>query len=99
LIAPLLFISLAENAFKHGVSNNKPSFVHIDINASGEQIRCLIRNSHFPKDKQDKSGSGIGLVNLRKRLDLLYTENYKLTYGQHDETYSCELTIKLSDKP
>ena len=99
LIAPLLFISLAENAFKHGISASKPSFVHIEIIATQEQIKCLIRNSFFPKDKHDKSGSGIGLVNLRKRLDLLYPENYELTCGHLDETYSCELIINISDKP
>ena len=98
-IAPLLFISLAENAFKHGVSNAKPSFVHIEIIAAGKQIRCLIKNSFFPKDKQmDKSGSGIGLINLRKRLDLLYPENYELTCGQLEETYSCELILHLIDQ-
>ena len=96
-IAPLLFIAPAENAFKHGVSNSKPSFVHIAIVAGEKQIKCLIKNSFFPKDKQqDKSGSGIGLVNLRKRLDLLYPENYELICRQTAEMYSCELTINVS---
>jgi sensor histidine kinase YesM len=95
-IAPLLFISPVENAFKHGVSNSKPSFIHVGINASGNQIRCSIRNSYFPKDGMDKSGSGIGLINLQKRLDLLYPGNYKLTSEQSDETYCCELTLNLS---
>jgi sensor histidine kinase YesM len=98
LIAPLLFISPVENAFKHGVSNSKPSFVHLEITAVGQQVRCLIRNSFFPKDQHDKSGSGIGLVNLRKRLDLLYSGNYELTCKQIDDTYSCELSIHLSEK-
>jgi len=95
LIAPLLFISPVENAFKHGVSNSKPSFIHIKIVTTGNQIRCLIRNSFFPKDTLDKSGSGIGLINLQKRLDLLYPDNYKLTSEQSGETYSCELTLNL----
>jgi len=95
-IAPLLFISPVENAFKHGVSNSRPSFVHIEITANGKQIKCLIRNSLFPKDKQDKSGSGIGLTNLKKRLDLLYPENYELTCEQSDEVYSCALTLLLT---
>ena len=98
MIAPLLFISPVENAFKHGVSNSRSSFVHIDIVATGKQIKCLILNSYFPKDKQDKSGSGIGLSNLKKRLDLLYPGNYELTFGQKDETYSFFLEINLPDK-
>ena len=61
LIAPLLFISLVENAFKHGVSNNKPSFIHLDIHQEGAEVVCTIVNSYFPKSPdQDKSGSGIG---------------------------------------
>ena len=98
-IAPLLFISPVENAFKHGVSNSRPSFVHIEIVATGKQIRCLIRNSLFPKNKQDKSGSGIGLINLKKRLDLLYPENYELHSEQSDKTYSCELVLNLPEEP
>ena len=93
LIAPLLFISLVENAFKHGVSNSRPSFIHIEIIADKNKISCLIKNSFFPKDEQDKSGSGIGLVNLKKRLDLLYPDNYELTCKQTDEMYSCTLTL------
>ena len=94
LIAPLLFISPVENAFKHGVSNSKPSFIHIEITATEKQIVSSIRNSFFPKDKQDKSGSGIGLVNLRKRLELLYPDDFELTCTQSDDTYSCELILK-----
>ena len=95
LIAPLLLISLVENAFKHGVSNNKPSFIHIEIIADKNKISCLIKNSFFPKDEQDKSGSGIGLVNLKKRLDLLYPDNYELTCKQTDEMFCCELILKI----
>jgi LytS/YehU family sensor histidine kinase len=94
LIAPLLFISLIENAFKHGVSNSKPSFIHIVLTTDEKQINCTIRNSYFPKDEKDKSGSGIGLVNLKKRLDLLYPGNYQLTCLQSDETYSSTLIIE-----
>ncbi|MDH6304870.1 sensor histidine kinase YesM [Parabacteroides sp. PF5-5] len=95
-IAPLLFISLVENAFKHGVSNNKPSFIHIEIAADSKEVFCSIRNSYFPKNEQDKSGSGIGLVNLRKRLNLIYPGMYSFTYGQEEDHYTCKLELKLS---
>ena len=79
-VAPLLFISLIENAFKHGVSHNKPSF---------------IRNSDFPKDNgQDKSGSGIGLQNLSRRLELLYPSHHIFTYGQKGDEYVCLLELQ-----
>lgn len=66
-MAPLLFIALIENAFKHGVSNTQPSFVHIDISVDDDSHRiiCRIENSCFPKGSDDKSGSGIGLDNLK----------------------------------
>ena len=60
-IAPLLFISLIENAFKHGISPTEPSFIRIAIAETEDQIHCTIRNSNYPKTRTDKSGSGIGL--------------------------------------
>jgi sensor histidine kinase YesM len=93
LIAPLLFITLVENAFKHGVSNNKPSFIQIGITADSKEIVCHIRNSCFPKDDTDKSGSGIGLANLRKRLNLLYPGKYRFEYGPEGTDYVCKLEL------
>ena len=93
MIAPLLFISLVENAFKHGVSNSQPSFIQITIRQAGDAISCSIRNSYFPKTAGDKSGSGIGLSNLEKRLSLLYPECYHLAYGKEGENYVAHLVI------
>ena len=94
-MAPLLFISLIENAFKHGVSHNKPSFIDLKIHQEGTRIVCSIRNSHFPKDNgQDKSGSGIGLQNLSRRLELLYPSHHIFTYGQKGDEYVCLLELQ-----
>lgn len=96
-IAPLLLISLIENAFKHGISSDKPSFIHIRIEEKPqeEEIYCLIRNSYFPKKESDKSGSGIGLGQTRSRLELLYPGQYTWTYGPNaDNTvYSSILVL------
>ncbi|MHA7944212.1 sensor histidine kinase [Formosa sp. 3Alg 14/1] len=75
-IAPLLFISLIENAFKHGVSANKDSDIKINMSTEGRTVQFKIENANFPKQTDDKSGSGIGLQNLKKRLDLLYPNKY-----------------------
>lgn len=97
-IAPLLFISLIENAFKHGVSNNKPSYIHIDIHQEEKNVVCRIENSNFPKKvDQDKSGSGIGLVNLERRLALLYPGNHSFVCEQEGENYRCYLSITLNE--
>ncbi|RHJ79345.1 sensor histidine kinase [Parabacteroides sp. AM08-6] len=94
-VAPLLFISLIENAFKHGVSNSKPSFIHISVRQEGGRIICSIRNSYFPKNtEQDKSGSGIGLQNLCRRLELLYPSRHIFTYGQQGDVYNCILELQ-----
>ena len=94
-IAPLLFISLIENAFKHGVSPVQPSFIDIDIHEEEARIVCSIRNSCFPKDNErDKSGSGIGLHNLSRRLELLYPARHIFTYGEKEGIYTCRLELQ-----
>ena len=80
-IAPLIFISLIENAFKHGVSPTEQSFVHIEINATDHDINCRIENSNHPKSSQDRSGHGIGLNQVQRRLDLAYPNHYKWVKG------------------
>ena len=80
-ISPMLFISLIENAFKHGVSPSEKSFIRIRLSESPEDIRCDITNSFHPKSSLDKSGSGIGLDSLSRRLELLYPGKYEWTYG------------------
>ncbi len=73
-IAPLLMMPLVENAFKHGISGEAASepFVRIDIIAYEGTLGIIVANSDFPKTDTDRSGSGIGLDNLRRRLALLY---------------------------
>ncbi|NDV46652.1 sensor histidine kinase [Paludibacter sp. 221] len=95
LIAPMIFISLIENAFKHGVSHSQPSFIHVNIHQVEDRIVCLIKNSYFPKDESDKSGSGIGLENLHRRLDILYPHKHILRCDEKNNTYVCELIVPL----
>ncbi len=96
MIAPLLFISLIENAFKHGVSNSQPSFIDMEIRQKGNLVVCMIRNSYFPKDeKQDKSGSGIGIKNLRKRLELIYPNKHIFSSQVDGDNYYCMLEIQI----
>jgi LytS/YehU family sensor histidine kinase len=80
-IAPLLFISLVENAFKHGVSPSEPSFIHIHIESDEHKVVCDIQNSNHPKTADDNSGHGIGLRNVQRRLDLYYPDHYEWVHG------------------
>ncbi|MFA6335450.1 MAG: histidine kinase [Bacteroidales bacterium] len=94
LIAPLLFITLIENAFKHGISPTGESKIDILIELNElNTITCKIENSYYPKSDMDRSGSGIGLENLRKRLDLIYPGKYLLISERVDDMYVSQLTI------
>ena len=96
-IAPLIFISLIENAFKHGVSPTEQSFVHIEINATDHDINCRIENSNHPKSSQDRSGHGIGLNQVQRRLDLAYPNHYKWVKGTNEDgtIYTSAIHIDL----
>ena len=98
LVAPLLFIPLVENAFKHGVSNTRPSFIKILVDTSiPGRLDCIVENSNFPKKDNDRSGSGIGLTNLRRRLELLYPGKYDFQTGATADCFSAHLTIYLQN--
>lgn len=94
-VAPLLFITLIENAFKHGVSGDAPSFVKIvlEVGADTGRVECRIVNSYFPKRDNDRSGSGVGLENLRRRLGLLYPDKHTLYTGREGEVFVAEMTV------
>lgn len=96
-VAPLLFISLIENAFKHGVSSVEPSYIHISLfTETDKKVVCRITNSCFAKDGRDQSGSGIGLENLRKRLELLYPGKYSFEAAKVGNEYVARLEITVA---
>ncbi len=96
-VAPLIFISLIENAFKHGVSPVEPSFVHISITATEHDITCQIENSNHPKSSDDRSGHGIGLSQVQRRLELSYPGRYTWEKGVNKEgnIYTSTIHIQL----
>lgn len=96
-VAPLLFISLIENAFKHGISPTEPSFIIISIEERDDWVRCEILNSNHPKTSSDKSGSGIGLEQVKKRLELIYPGKYDWDISLNDSgtVYASLLSIKV----
>ena len=96
-VSPLLFISLVENAFKHGISPTEPSFVHITLTQKGKDLCVTIENSNYPKSEDDRSGHGIGLQQVQRRLDLAYYNRYEWTQNVSDDgtIYSSIVKIKL----
>lgn len=94
-IPPLIFIVFVENAFKHGISYNNRSYIHIsiEVSAEGDRVRYCVSNSKNPS-KWNTQG-GIGLDNVRKRLDLLFPKRYQLEIENITNQYSVELNIPV----
>ena len=91
-IPPLLFISFIENAFKHGVSYNNETVIDVRLCEMNGKILFTCDNS-LPRNKVLPAEGGVGLSNVRRRLDLLYGEDYSLRINQDDKTYSVNLII------
>ena len=92
MLPPLVLIVFVENAFKHGISYNGRSFINIGIEVADRRIICTVTNSRNPSQWK-KSRGGIGLDNVRKRLDLIYHDRYSLAIDQSEDTYSINLNI------
>ena len=106
-VPPLIFISFVENAFKHGVSYNKESFIEVEAmrykSDSGEcRLSYTCRNSKQLKSngngKKVSEASGVGLVNIRSRLDLMFGDNYKLDITDGDDEFIVKMDIPVYTK-
>jgi LytS/YehU family sensor histidine kinase len=94
-IAPMLLMTLIENAFKHGISNTAPSFILILSHISEGRLYATISNSLFPKKENDPRSGGIGLDNLSRRLDLIYGGEASMKVTQEEGAYTTKLEIPL----
>lgn len=92
-VPPLLFISFVENAFKHGVSYQKKSFIFVSLELYEGYVLFRCVNSNFGK-REDRC-HGIGLENVRKRLRLLYGERYTLSIREEDEYFDVYMTVPV----
>ena len=91
-IAPLLFISLVENAFKHGVSATAATTLSFSLKVEGNTVIFRSENTKIPTQESLYS-SGIGIDNLKKRLTLLYPERHQYTIEEKEGKYIAQLTI------
>jgi two-component system LytT family sensor kinase len=100
-IAPLLLINFIENAFKHGVKSGiDHSFVHVNLYIMDNILSVEIRNSKPSQNTnaglQIREDGGIGIRNVRRRLEMLYPNRHKLSIGDSTSTYHVHLNITLS---
>src|SRR5579863_3535501 len=92
-IVPLLLIAFIENAFKHGVANDPSMPIRLFINLDGANLHFYTENKKHMNNRDIEGG--IGLQNVKRRLDLLYTGKYKLDIQDKPDTYICELSLVL----
>ncbi len=91
-IAPLLYIILLENAFKHGIETlTENAFIHMNLYEDTDFIHFDIENNFDPNNLNESNG--IGLKNLKRRLSLLYKEKHELTVKKTNNTYKTALKI------
>lgn len=96
-IAPLLFVNLVENAFKHGNTADPSQSIEIIIRSDAEKVNCTTINH---SDHIEKKEGGVGLPNLRRRLELLYGADADLTTTISPEgIFTASLTVKDSSQP
>ncbi|NIJ51006.1 sensor histidine kinase [Dyadobacter arcticus] len=92
-IAPMLLIPLVENAFKHGDIQDHQHPLAISLQISGNNMQFDVENSKTDKNK-DEAG-GIGMVNVERRLNLIYPDRHSLQVRDETDRYSCELKLIL----
>lgn len=99
MIAPLLFITPIENVFKHGVHNYPDDKILISIKVEENMIICRTLNTLYAdyKDMPSEVG-GIGMQNLRRRLQLLYGDRAELSIKIRDDLYEVNLAIPLGEE-
>lgn len=93
-IAPMLLIPLIENAWKYGISMDKPSSVNLNIYVDEHQLIMVIENSIF-SDTNTEPGSGLGIPNVKHRLQMLYPGLHQLTVENDGHTFKVKLSIVI----
>ena len=104
MVAPLMFIPFLENSFKHGVNANiKDGFVHARLDVRNQEVSFTLTNSRgsvMPTQIHgNRPSGGIGLVNVRRRLALLYPNAHELSVSETPSTYTVILRLELQPNP
>lgn len=95
MLAPMLLIPFVENAFKHGVSHSEEAPINFLLEIKGQHLYFRSKNKIFKNQAKDKTG-GIGLQNVRRRLELLYPKLHSFTHREVEGEYIVELEIRLT---
>lgn len=94
-IAPMLLIPFVENAFKHGVSLKNPSSIMIKVECDPGQLSMKVKNTRHPKPLDEHQIGGVGIENVRQRLEILYPEKHELRLNEGQGSYLVQLKLDL----
>ena len=95
-IPPMMLITFVENAFKYGISSNDSCFIHIRLSQQADKLYFEVTNSTF--DREVKGSGRMGIMNCRRRLELLYPDRHRLDIEQGSEgIFRVRLEIKLEE--
>jgi LytS/YehU family sensor histidine kinase len=96
-ITPLILMTFLENAFKHGIGNaSEGSWITVSLSITEGKLHYKVANSIIRQtEKTVREASGIGLTNVRRRLELSYPGKYELNVTEDSERYRVDLTIEL----
>jgi LytS/YehU family sensor histidine kinase len=99
-IAPLLLLPLIENCFKHGASNmlDQP-WISLKVTINNKQMHVKLVNGKVKEKDENKKTSGIGINNVKKRLELIYPEKHQLLITNDDEVFIVNLKLQLEQRP
>lgn len=95
-IEPMLLVPFVENAFKHGIGMVNEPYIDIHLHVRNGQLTFRISNNYSQQNNSKDKSSGIGLENIRKRLNLLYAGKYRLDIHDREGVYTVELKLGLS---
>lgn len=94
-LPPLMLIIFVENAFKHGISYREESFINIKLRVENKRLLFSCRNSKPTQVQHTNEKGGMGLQNVRQRLELLYEDDYTLDISDGEKTYEVKLDIPM----
>ena len=94
-IGPMLLIPFVENAFKHGIDYTQPTTVSISALMEDNTLHFCVKNPYIQQNRVNLVSSGVGLKNVKKRLELLYPSNFRLSI-QEDQLFTVDLHINLA---
>lgn len=95
-VPPLIFITFVENAFKHGVTYQQESFIQVEFRMEQpDHLTFICRNSRIEREKNNGKEVGVGLTNVRQRLELIYGNRFILDIKDESNQYLVNLTIPL----